>query len=151
MPDYSQGKIYEIRCNITKEVYYGSTIRSLSHRMSQHKRGRTCSSIKIIDRGNFTCKVIEEYPCKSRVELEIRECWWIENNVCVNKNTPMKVYIQWCKDNNKCIECYEKNRKTIDKQKKEGFKCECGGKYTRVNKLIHCRTPKHLDYISTLS
>tara|TARA_R110002020_G_C15767647_1_gene727788 strand:+ start:46 stop:504 length:459 start_codon:yes stop_codon:yes gene_type:complete len=150
MPDYSQGKIYEIRCNVTDEVYFGSTAEKyLSTRLGSHRNDTArCSSKQIINRGNFTCKIIENYPCKSRIELQIREGWWIENNVCINKHIPFKVYIQWCKDNNKRVQCYEKNRKIIDKQKKEGFKCECGGTYTRVTKLIHCNTKKHLDYVT---
>lgn len=38
MKDYSQGKIYTIRCKINPEyVYVGSTIRSLNERLSKHK------------------------------------------------------------------------------------------------------------------
>jgi len=37
--DYSQGKIYKIVCNITNEVYFGSTKEKyLSRRLSRHKR-----------------------------------------------------------------------------------------------------------------
>jgi len=99
MADYSQGKIYKLECNITNDVYYGSTTKSLSARMSLHKYSRTCTAINIIDRGNYTCKIIEEFPCKNRKELEARERWWIENNVCVNKQVPGRTLQEWREDN----------------------------------------------------
>lgn len=166
MPDYSRGKIYKIECNVTDEVYYGSTTsKYLSSRLGKHKCKKTkCRSKQIIDRGNFTYKIIEEYPCNSRLELETRERWWIENNVCINKQIPGRTKDEWVENNKGKIkqtqsEWYEANKdKILERVKQhyqdnkdkinEKFTCECGGKYVLRNKSIHCRTKKHLEYIS---
>ena len=34
---YSKSKIYKIICNITREVYYGATIKTLKQRINKHK------------------------------------------------------------------------------------------------------------------
>ena len=34
---YTNGKIYKLISNVTGDVYYGSTIKSLKHRLSKHK------------------------------------------------------------------------------------------------------------------
>ena len=209
MPDYSQGKIYKVECNITNEVYYGSTVLSLSRRMRRHRNGKKCcTAINIINRGNYNVKVIEEYPCNSKQELEARERWYIENNVCINKCIPGRTEKEWreankehCKkvskdwyENNKehktqqnkewleknkdkmkeyrkewreanktrihakYKERYEANKELIRQQNKERyeankdkreekFNCGCGGKYTRSNIAVHCKTKNHQKYI----
>tara|TARA_R110002153_G_scaffold79214_4_gene202252 strand:- start:3013 stop:3591 length:579 start_codon:yes stop_codon:yes gene_type:complete len=87
--DYSKGKIYEIVCNIKGLVYYGSTIRTLKKRLSEHKydykRGENCSSKFVLQNNNFEIILIEDYPCHSKKELLDREGWYQKNNVCVNK------------------------------------------------------------------
>ena len=149
MADYSQGKIYKIECNITTDVYFGSTTdKYLSSRVSKHKNSRNCSAIKIIDRGNFTCKIIEHYPCKSRQELEARERWWIENNVCINKKIPTRTYNEWYEHNKEhrnqqCKEYYQNNKHKLQ----EKITCDCGGKYLYKHKSTHCKTKKHQKYI----
>ncbi len=163
MSDYSKGKIYKIECNITNDVYYGSTRQSLSERLALHKSSRTCTAINIIDRGNYTCKIIEEYPCDSKKELEAQERWWIENNVCINKQVPGRT-----REENKEYLLQQKkkyreaNRDAIITQRKiyyeqnkdkvnEKFTCECGGKYTHQHKSTHCKSKKHQKYILSIS
>jgi len=116
MPDYKNGKIYKIECNITNDVYYGSTTKSLSDRMRRHKTTRHCNSVYIIDRGNYSCKIIENYPCNSKYELELRERWWIENNVCINQIIPTRTHKEWCEDNK---ERYLQWRKEYNQENKE--------------------------------
>jgi hypothetical protein len=94
MPDYSQGKIYKIICNETKEQYFGSTTQSLTQRKYQHKFNsihvcRNMASIEIIRRGNYDFLLCENYPCETKKQLLLRERFWIENNQCVNKNKPI--------------------------------------------------------------
>jgi len=171
MPDYSQAKIYKIECNVTNDVYYGSTTQSLSRRLAVHKCDRDCSSIKIVDRGNYTCKIIEEYPCNSKTELEARERWWIENNVCINKKIPCRTKQEYREDNKEWYkqyykEYYQENKEKIkeyDKKRNEQrkdtrkvynstkVKCECGCEVRRGDIARHCRSKKHADLLNQLN
>lgn len=95
MPDYSNGKIYKLVCNITRKIYYGSTTQKLSGRkgghLSDYKRYtkdntiHKCASIEIIKNNDFDIILVESYPCKNKDELRQREQFYIENNICVNK------------------------------------------------------------------
>ncbi len=73
--DYSKGKIYGITDVETRETYIGSTITSLSERMSKHKLHSECSSKIIIEKDNYEYYVIEYYPCKTKEQLRQREEW----------------------------------------------------------------------------
>ena len=58
---YKNGKIYQIVCNITGEVYIGSTKAYLTDRMSKHLNENNmhdCVSKRIIDRGDYTHQVL---------------------------------------------------------------------------------------------
>ena len=85
--DYSQGKIYKIVCNKTGLVYIGSTYRSLEERLKQHekdmerfvknyktKKSYLCSSFFVFLNKDYKIELIENYPCSSKLELEIKEC-----------------------------------------------------------------------------
>ena len=163
MPNYLQAKIYKIECNVTNDVYYGSTTTSLSHRISKHKSDRNCSSINIIDRGNFNMKVIEEYPCDSKVELETRERWYIENNVCINKNIPGRTRKEYYEDNKEFLaqknkeycedkeyykKRYEQNKEKIKAHNLTKIKCECGCEVARCVLARHRRNKKHADLLN---
>ena len=143
MPDYSKGKIYRIKCNITNDVYYGSTTRSLSRRKERHKQ-KSYSSREIIERGNYTFELIEEFPCKTKLELETRERWYIENNVCVNEKLPTRTYEEKIEYER---EYKKKNKDRLRTQQNEPKLCECGSHYLQQGKARHLRTKKHLKYI----
>ena len=95
----NKGIIYKILCNETGEVYYGSTIRTLSHRKNGHKqdvkkfdegkRTTRCECYDIIKRGNFTMSLVEEYSFDNKEQLRWRERHYIENNECVNTKRPI--------------------------------------------------------------
>ena len=146
MPDYSKGKIYKIECNITGEVYYGSTaIQYLCERIGRHKysaKNNTdtskTTSKQIINRGNYNYKIIEYYPCNSKEELLARERWWIENNVCINKHIPLRTQAEY----------KEEHKEEIKSRKIEKLTCECGVIYARTNKARHIKSKKHQDFIS---
>ena len=145
MPDYSKGKIYKIECNETGEVYYGSTTQKyLSERMSGHRcayrkwlkgKVRKCQSYDIIERGNYSYSLVEDYPCERKEQLLSRERWFIQNNECVNKVFPatslVKEYIQeyqrkWREENKEQIaekkkEYYNENKEKIAEKRKEYY------------------------------
>ena len=89
---YKNGKIYQIVCNITNEVYIGSTKAYLSERMSKHRDKHTtfdCISKQIIDRGDYDMELIETYPCRNKSELLWRERYYMETMKCININRPI--------------------------------------------------------------
>lgn len=80
MPDYSKGKIYKLyNEDEPDKCYIGSTARELSRRYSQHKSDLDCTA-RILFEDNKTpiIELLEEYPCISKKELEIRERYWID-------------------------------------------------------------------------
>ena len=90
MPDYQNGKIYVIICNKTGERYFGSTTQPLCKRLAGHISQRNCGygsrSKSIILRGDYDMVLLEDYPCNSLSELMKRECYYIRNNECINRN-----------------------------------------------------------------
>ena len=89
MTNYQDGKIYEIVCNITGNRYIGSTVQTLDHRLSQHKKSN-CSSTEIIDNRDYCINLLEAYPCNSDTELRIKEREWYDKLECINKRQPYR-------------------------------------------------------------
>ena len=86
---YKTGIVYKIVCNITGEVYIGSTHHELHYRFNKHKNDGTCSSQSIIKRGDCTPSIIEEYPCRNQTELRWRERHYYDTMECVNDIRPI--------------------------------------------------------------
>jgi hypothetical protein len=137
--DYSKGKVYKIFCNLTNDIYYGSTIQTLSKRISQHreqlKKGKKMTSFGIIERGDYAMSLVESYPiCKSREELLARERIYIENSTCVNKRVPGRTK----------KEHYQAYKEEIKKKKTEKYTCICGLTLScQGHKARHERSAKH--------
>ena len=115
MPDYKEGKIHKITCNVTRLTYYGSTVNSLSRRMVQHwsdfkkNRGNSCNSKLVLAAGNYDYCLVEKFPCDDKSELHRRERFYIESNECCNRQVPGRTPKEYHVD----------NREKILKQKKE--------------------------------
>jgi len=95
----NNGKIYKIVCNITGDTYYGSTIKSLKYRLSEHKsdykrylnnKYHYKTSFKIIENGNYRIELVEKYGCMNRKQLESIERVYIEGYPCINKFIPTR-------------------------------------------------------------
>ena len=100
MNKYSQGKIYKIVDNTNDDIYIGSTIHILKDRLSKHKnRQSRCKSRLIIMNGDYDIVLIENYPCESKKELEMRERYWILNTECINIKIPGRTQKEYCIDN----------------------------------------------------
>lgn len=90
MVDYKKGKIYEIVCRKTGGRYIGSTIESLAKRLAKHRRMKDgCSSISIIEGGDYYINLLESYPCDTKELLLQKEREWYEKGNCVNKRRPI--------------------------------------------------------------
>ena len=127
MPDYQNGKIYKIYCNITEEVYYGSTTVPLCKRVAGHRtaykqwiegKKKYCKSFDILGRGDYSYSLVEDCPCERKENLLVRERYYIQNNHCVNKDVPEKNKEVLAE---KKKEYYEKNKEVIAEKKKEGY------------------------------
>mgnify|MGYP003650882274 CR=1 FL=1 len=124
MNKYQNGKIYKIVCNITNDVYIGSTVRTLEKRLISHKSScrndkRKCSSHTIIERGDYKIELIELHPCETNLQLEQREGYYQRNIKCINKyltGRTRKEYSKLWRTENKEIlkvkqkEYYENNK-----------------------------------------
>ncbi len=138
--------------------YIGSTSRKLDIRWSQHKAHfKAWNSGK--NRQELTIfKYFKKYDFAAFeiVELDRRViCDWqhilvfeqlaINRTKCINKLACFNPYSkiqrllaskQW----------YHDNKVKISATQNEKFDCECGGRFTRVNKMNHIRTKKHINY-----
>jgi len=125
MSNYQNGKIYKIVNDSSNLVYYGSTIQPLYKRFYKHKtQFHLCTSKKILDGENPQIVLVEDCPCERREQLFKRERYYIENNVCVNKNIPGRTLKEWEEDNRERLkkkkkEYREDNKEKLKKQKKE--------------------------------
>lgn len=127
---------------------------------------------------NFKLILIKSYNVvrthrKDHKHLEAYETLWINKTKnCVNKLLPfnplrkeqMKQYRennkekiaeinkQYYEDNKQKIKEYKKQYYEINKEEKmkQNFNCDCGGKYTYINKARHLKTKRHKTYLQNL-
>jgi len=146
MPDYSNGKIYKIVCNITGEQYIGGTIQKLSQRLTQHVRDKNkdkgYKSKEIILRGDYQIILIENYPCNSKEELERKEREHIEANVCVNKYITTRTRKEY-------REAHKEELALKDKEYKEAHKEAISLKYKEYydchKEAIYLKNKEYID------
>lgn len=138
MNEYANGKIYRLLCR--ELVYYGSTIQTLKERLFAHKGlGNNCSSKILFElEDEVKIELVEEYPCNSKRELELREQYYISNFECINFQNAFltteerKKYMEiFCKDyylknseiiKNRSNVYYNMNKEEISKKSKEKYK-----------------------------
>ena len=162
---YHRGKVYAIRSHQTNKVYIGSSIDRLSRRLSKHKcdlkmyitgKHHYTASYEIVKYPDCYIELIEEVKYNNKMELTRREGQVIRETLnCVNRNVAGRTQTEYRRDNKEAILIQNKqyrqdNRETILTKKKRKYNCECGGKYTHVNKVKHSRTQRHQAYIATL-
>lgn len=128
MSKYQNSKIYKLVSPHTDEIYIGSTVQRLCHRLSGHKRdcreGKICTNKKLFELGGVKIILIEEFPCDNKEQLLKRERHHIENNECLNIQIPgrtRKEYYQEHKEHlsKKSKIRYENNKEEIAEKGKE--------------------------------
>lgn len=129
MNGYENGKIYKLECNGL--VYYGSTKQSLEERLRSHKahynqylrdNSKTYfTSYEVLKNGDYKIELVEDYPCSSKLELELREKYYITNFDCVNKCIPRRTREEY----------FEANKDKIKQQRSER-----GKKYREGNEEL---------------
>tara|TARA_R110000744_G_scaffold74952_1_gene149459 strand:- start:57 stop:581 length:525 start_codon:yes stop_codon:yes gene_type:complete len=172
MSDYKNGKIYQLVCNETGEIYVGSTVRSLEDRLDSHKRtNNNCYSNQIIDRNNYYIELLENYPCNNVYELERKEGEYQKSMKCVNHNIAGRTKEEYHQDNKIKINAKRairrlnnlednkeyhkqyciKNAEWMKEKNHKIINCECGRvvKYHSLSK--HKRSKRHIDLMNKLS
>ena len=118
------GLIYKIVCTVTNDTYYGSTIRTLNRRISNHKsqykawkegNNYYITSFQILERGNYSYSLLETVECEDRTKLEARERFYNENNNCVNK-------VVVGRTNKESVKAYYETNKQIIKEKRKLYR-----------------------------
>jgi hypothetical protein len=128
MPDYKNGKIYQLVCNDTDEIYIGSTALSLEDRLSIHKSpANGCCSKQIIDRNNYYIELLETYPCNNEFELNRKEGEYQRAIECINRNIAGRTKQQYYQDNkehhnNRSKEHYNENKEYYSNLSKQYHK-----------------------------
>ncbi len=126
MNGYENGKIYKLECNGL--VYYGSTIQTLQKRLIDHichyniylrDNKHYLSSFDILKLEGYKIELVEDYPCSSKKELELREKYYITNFECVNKYIPKRTDKEYYQANKERVKAYrEANKKAINERAK---------------------------------
>lgn len=140
--DYTQGKIYRIVSSTGKQ-YVGSTVETLSQRLSRHRRymkdpsHQGVSSVKLLQEDpQAKIILIENYPCQNSEELRAREQYWIEHieGGCVNfhrAHTPYEVVQEQAKKR------AEENKEVLRQQAHQRYIATYEPEYhTRLNNLF---------------
>jgi hypothetical protein len=127
MSDYSKGKIYKITATNPEGetlVYIGSTTQPLKERERLHYKeykrwlnGKSykCGSFKLLELGNCSFELIEDFPCLDKQELLKQEGTWQreymfkENIIVTNIVLVGRSRQEWCQDNkDKIIKYHQK-------------------------------------------
>jgi hypothetical protein len=173
---FHQGKIYRITDKGANKVYIGSTYKNLKDRFRRHRnmyhhylRGHLnyVSVFMIFEEfGIENCEIqlIEAYPCETLKELRKKEGEHIIGNTCVNRKISGRSQRDWYTDNKEYVQnrykrYYEKNHERLCeafslyyKHRKDHinqkFDCQCGGKYTFVNKNKHRKSIKQKNVVA---
>ena len=126
MAQYDRSKIYKIVCNITGEIYVGSTTEpSLARRLAGHKssynfylkgKKKYITSIEILKNGNYFIELICNASCNSRDELNAIEGKYIRELNCINKNIAGRTDKQYREENTEKIKKYRENNTEKIKQ-----------------------------------
>lgn len=170
MPDYQNGKIYRIVCNVTGKQYIGSTTLSLSQRLAQHvqdytkfcknqSKYRYITSIEVIKNQDYDIILLEECKCDNKEQLHKRERYYIESNICVNRNVPQQTKKEWDIKNRLHIQQYRRANgkmyrnahiEQIQHNANRQCNCMCGSHYTHSNKARHLNSPIHKAFMARL-
>jgi len=136
MEQLIKGKIYCIRNKVNDKVYVGSTIQSLSQRLSSHRREarfknryQLHNAFHQLGFDNFYIELIENYNCDTKEELKAREQHYIRLYDCFNNGYNSRcattdeikqeeIKIRKAKDNK---EYYNHNKDSILEYHKEYF------------------------------
>ena len=134
---YKIGRVYKIYFN--KNIYIGSTFKTLNERFNRHKYDYKCWLNKkrndkceiypyFLQFGieNFKIELIKEYEVCDKYHLQAYEQLWINKLDCVNKNSSFKIKKlsdkEYCKKNKERIKQYREDNKERIKQYQKQYR-----------------------------
>ena len=130
---YHKGKIYKLLCNLTGEVYIGSTVLNLKTRLNIHKsKYNFCKSKQIIERNDYKIILIKLFKCECRYELNREEGIFIKHIPCINKQIAGRTIREYQYD----------NRDKININKREKKMCKCGVSVSKNHWARHINDSK---------
>ena len=163
---YHNTKIYKITDNTHNEQYMGSTVDTLSSRMSSHrsnykrwKRGEAkfYTLFLLFDKyGVENCKIylVEHFPCENIDEKAAREGYWIKTEDCINKKVEGRSAQEHYRDNRDHIlekhqQWYSQNKDKVNERRrayrrahpdirKEYFRINADKIKARASEIINC-------------
>jgi hypothetical protein len=126
MPNYANGKIYQIISPNYPLPYIGSTTQLLCKRMVEHRKPShwsRCSSRILIEAGDAYIELIEDFPCDNKEQLNRREGEIMRGRDCVNRNIAGRTQKEYQHDNPELVKIWannyrEANREAIRVQQK---------------------------------
>ena len=173
MSEIKKAKIYKIYDNTNGNIYYGSTTQKLSYRLTNHRNdykkfldGKRAyvKSFDIIQNGDFTISLVEEFEYESKDVIKQKERYYIENNQCVNKQIPGRTKKQYREDNREKFKQWKKESYLRNKEKrkeeyhnnKEKYNIKidcpiCGCNVVKKGLPRHQRTKKCQSYIENIN
>lgn len=115
MPDYQDGKIYELVCRVTGKRYIGSTTQPLSKRLYGHKheinRKYKCKSSEIVAGGDYYINLLRACPVNTKEELHAEERKEFDKGECINKNRPTRTDEEHKAENRAYQKEFRRNKK----------------------------------------
>jgi len=146
------GVIYKIKCNITNEIYIGSTTNFIKRK--QHHKELKYSSKNIIKRNNYNFYILDKREFTNNLSLLLLENLYIvickKYCKCVNtkiahrtKNIDNYIRIEYRKNNKNKIKLKDKKWYENNKEKIINIRRE------RNNKKVYCKIcNKKMNYTS---
>ena len=171
MVNYNKSIVYRLVCKdpTIPDEYIGSTTNK-NRRKQQHKDNCNNENRKkhhnfpvyqfIRANGgfdNWTMIILEEYSCECKVELEMRERYWIElRKPTLNKQIPTRTDKEYREENREHIKEQQKqyredHKDEINEKQRMKYLCECGAEVSKGNLPKHRKTQKHLKYLEQLN
>jgi len=155
---YMEGVIYKIYFISDPSLFYIGSTCNLKRRICNHK-SNSVNNIhhnalyKVIRNTggwkNWKVDVVEKYVCASRIDLYIRERYYIDylspslnhSRPCLTDDDRLKYSVKY-RENHR-----EYYRNYMKKYSKEKIICRCGSNFARSSKTNHLKSKKHKDFI----
>ena len=140
--------VYILSSMLFNKSYIGSTGKTLTCRLSEHKnKSNTTTCKEVTKHGDLIIVplLIIENCTKREIELKEQEFIKLYQDTLVNKHSSYRTKEEYLQQN-KESKVRNNNHNTLVKSTK--YNCVCGGQYTRNHKATHFKTIKHLTFLS---